>query len=291
MWKRQLIRLLTIAFTIPLLSCGGDGATEVEVPVPEIAISAESASFEAGVLGPDPPAQSLDITNAAAGPLDGLSATIDYEEGQPEGWLTATLSGTSGPASLSLAPGVGDLPAGTYDATVTVAASGASNTPRTVGVTLELAHHVDQEYTPTHLTVFAGGSSDKAQTFIVGVSGTLTQVDLLMISQYADVELEIRATNSGVPAESNSVMLYSETIPQSRFTGEGYYSYPLAGGIPVQAGQVLAITMRSSATFQWNGTNNDGYADGMWFFRSATSPTWTAGVDVDHPFRTYVTPH
>jgi hypothetical protein len=51
-------------------------------------------------------------------------------------WLTATLSGTSAPATLTLQPNTTSLAAGTYTATVTVASSVPGVGSATVGVTL-----------------------------------------------------------------------------------------------------------------------------------------------------------
>ena len=54
------------------------------------------------------------------------------------GWLTATLSGTDAPATLTLTENKGSLTAGNYSATISIASSVATNSPQRVTVTLKL---------------------------------------------------------------------------------------------------------------------------------------------------------
>ena len=68
--------------------------------------------------------------------IDGLTATIVYDTGQPTGWLEAVLDVTTAPARLRLLPSVGILPVGSYTATVQVASPRAGNSPVPVRVTM-----------------------------------------------------------------------------------------------------------------------------------------------------------
>ncbi len=104
---------------------------------PAIGLSTTAVGFADTLLEADPAAQTVSVTNTAGGVLSGLAVGSPvYAAGQPTGWLTASLSGTTAPATVSLAVAKGALPAGTYTATVPVTSSVASNSPRGIAVTL-----------------------------------------------------------------------------------------------------------------------------------------------------------
>ncbi|MEZ4423655.1 MAG: fibronectin type III domain-containing protein [Gemmatimonadota bacterium] len=81
------------------------------------------------------PTSTVQVRNAGDGVLDGLGTSVSYGSGQPSGWLTARLSGTTAPTTLSLTAGLAGLSPGTYDASVEVRGS-AANSPRFVAVRL-----------------------------------------------------------------------------------------------------------------------------------------------------------
>lgn len=102
---------------------------------PAIALSPTSLEFEALERGANPAAQSVQIANAGGGSLTGLTVSLTYPGGQPGGWLSATLGGTTAPATVTVAAQTGSLAPGTYTATIGVASTAAANSPQTVGVT------------------------------------------------------------------------------------------------------------------------------------------------------------
>lgn len=95
-------------------------------------VSANTAGFTAPVNG-TVTAQTLQLTNGGGGTLAGLATSIAYGAGAT-GWLAATLSQTTVPATLTLRPVITGIAAGTYTANVTISAPGVSS--RTVTVTL-----------------------------------------------------------------------------------------------------------------------------------------------------------
>jgi Big-like domain-containing protein len=131
------------------VSVAGTGATNsprtiavtfVVGTAPSIALSSAAVTFNADVTGAAPPAQTIAVTNAGGGTLSGLGVTVTYAASQPTGWLTtASLDQTTAPATLTLRPTQTGLAVGTYGATVTLAAAAASNSPRTIAVTLVVA--------------------------------------------------------------------------------------------------------------------------------------------------------
>jgi len=110
--------------------------TFVVVAGPAIGLSATAATFTDTITTADNPAQTIAVTNSGNATLTGLAVgTINWGTG-PTGWLTATLNQTTAPATLTLSAAKGSLAVGTYTATVPVTSGVASNSPRTVTVTL-----------------------------------------------------------------------------------------------------------------------------------------------------------
>jgi hypothetical protein len=116
---------------------GGGGTGGGGTGTPSIAFSASTATFAGTVGTASPAAQGLTITNGGGGTLSGLViGTITYSTGS--GWLNATLNTGSAPATLTLQATTGSLAVGTYTASVSVVAPGASNTPASVAVTFNV---------------------------------------------------------------------------------------------------------------------------------------------------------
>ncbi len=152
-------------------------------PQPAISVAAPSVTFTAAAAGADPAPRSIGITNAGGGTLSGLSAQVTYASGQRTGWLTATI-GQTAPTSLVLTARVGNLPAGTYSASVRIASSVAQNSPQTVSVTFTVGAALPAiVLDPTSLSFDAvrGGSNPAARTVAVRNGGGAT-LDGLAIS-------------------------------------------------------------------------------------------------------------
>ncbi|HEY4954286.1 MAG TPA: hypothetical protein VII02_05325, partial [Gemmatimonadaceae bacterium] len=106
----------------------------VKVKGSQIALSPTSVNFSS-IQGGNPDPQTVNVSNGGFGKLSGLGVgTIAYGSGQPTGWLTASLSATSAPTTLTLTATSGSL-AGTYTATVAVTSSVAINSTQTLSVT------------------------------------------------------------------------------------------------------------------------------------------------------------
>ncbi|GKS58873.1 hypothetical protein YTPLAS18_24000 [Nitrospira sp.] len=118
-------------------------------PTPTIGLSPTSLSFSATTSGSNPGSQSIGVSNVGTG-------TLTWSVTDNASWLTATQSGNTIVASVNKS----GLAAGTYNAMITVTASGATNTPRTIPVSLTLsAGTVNQS---ASLTWSANGESDLA---------------------------------------------------------------------------------------------------------------------------------
>lgn len=121
-----------------VVTVSGTGTSSKTVPVtftvtappaqPKISMSPSSLAFNATAGGSNPSNQNIVITNSGTG-------TLTWSATDNANWLTATQSGNSVVASVN----VTGLAAGAYNGIITVSASGATNTPQTIPVTLTVA--------------------------------------------------------------------------------------------------------------------------------------------------------
>lgn len=114
-----------------------EGAASLSVrEAPSIDLDRSSVGFEANAGGGSPSGVEVAVRNGGEGSLSGLQTSTSYEGSS--GWLTASLAGTSAPTSLTLRASPGSLQPGTYQATVRVSASVASNSPVSIQVSFEV---------------------------------------------------------------------------------------------------------------------------------------------------------
>ena len=178
---------------------------------------------------------------------------------------------------------------------------------------------LDQYFTPSTvsgaLNVGDSNEVDWAQTFTVGVTGTLSGFDI-WIERHSTVQLpllfDIRTTSSGLPTLSDigpHILVAGEKAALEIPVDRGEFSLPSelvhfdlsSDPVPVTAGDVLAIVLRSD--------DPSGHPDGLtysWFAASArgVNPFYSGGESYalsgghwfdlpaagDAVFRTYVTP-
>ena len=149
--------------------------------VRSLSLSPTSVAFSATQAGPNPAVQTVSVNDGGNGSVTGLVVSASsYGAGQPAGWLTATLSSTATPSTLSLQPTVGSLAAGTYTATVSISSPNAANSPQTVGVTFVVASAPTQSFSlSAAASPTDAGSvsrSPNQSTYQSGTSVTLTAV-------------------------------------------------------------------------------------------------------------------
>jgi hypothetical protein len=83
--------------------------------------------------------ETVAVTNSGDLPLTGLSASVTYGAGQPQGWLTASLGSTRAPATLTLIANTTALAAGSYSATVRLSSTVAGVAPVNITVPLTVS--------------------------------------------------------------------------------------------------------------------------------------------------------
>jgi hypothetical protein len=96
---------------------------------PTIGVSPSSFSFTATAGGANPANQSLSITNTGGG-------TLNWTASSNATWLSVSPTSGTAPSTATVSVNITGLAAGTYNGAITVSATGATNTPVNVPVTL-----------------------------------------------------------------------------------------------------------------------------------------------------------
>lgn len=124
-WYSTLAVGLALLLVSSVIACG---------PPPTISVNPTSFTFDAEQGKANPPTQTLNISNSGGG-------TLDWSLSDSAAWLILNPStGTSAGEihSINLSVDVSGMNVGSYAATITVSAPGASNSPQTVPVNLTI---------------------------------------------------------------------------------------------------------------------------------------------------------
>ena len=111
------------------------GVELIVAPGAVITLSSTNVAFSAVIGQASPPAQTVQVSNGGGGTLNGLSLGAVTYAGTG-GWLSVSLAATTAPTSISATVNSTGLASGTYTASFTVSSAAATNSPRTVSVTL-----------------------------------------------------------------------------------------------------------------------------------------------------------
>jgi hypothetical protein len=154
-------------------------ATITVLTPPEIQVPAEVVF---GIVEGDanPPQSTVQVQNAGDGTLQGLAiAAPQYGQGQPQGWLEATLAGST----ITLQARRGSLAAGEYTATIAVSASNAINSPQPILVRFNIVARPRIAVSPDRvtLTTTVAGTDVKTVEVTNGGGGTLTGLSVLRV--------------------------------------------------------------------------------------------------------------
>jgi MYXO-CTERM domain-containing protein len=161
---------------------------------------------------------------------------------------------------------------------------------------------VDQSYLPavTDSTAEIGSlvvPVDFAQTFTVGVPGTLTSVEVQIArgtGVTSSLIADVRTTTAGSPG-TDAAILASITMPAASVpTSFSLFAFDFtAFNLGVNTGDVLAFVLRSADTvdtYDWNATRANGYSGGGAFVRLNNGSWGTNQAFGDMLFQTWVEP-
>ena len=220
---------------------GQEGRAAVEVlAAPEIELGRDSVAFVGLVGGGDPAPVEVPVTNAGTGTVDGLRASVSFAPGQPVGWLTPILQGTSTPTGVRLVVSSGSLAPGTYEATVQVFSTtpGVRNSPAEIRVRLQMFD--DRPFIvaqPPEVLFSATVGDDPLPPRTVGVSnggaGDLTGLSVQILF-FGDEAGWLMGALAGATAPTELVLTADPgTLPVGRHEAEVRISSPVAPNSPL----------------------------------------------------------
>lgn len=142
-----------------LAAAGCDAASAPPEPSPsrstpaaqDLATSADTICFQTWIGGAEAPQDGVRLTATGTDAVSGLVLRVTYSAGQPDGWLSATLTETATPAQLWLSALRGSLPAGAYGARVEVSAPGIATR------VIDVSYRVDDPGSMALVTTELGG--------------------------------------------------------------------------------------------------------------------------------------
>ncbi len=176
----------------------------VNAAAPAISLSPTSLSFTTTV-GTNPASQTIGLSNSGGGTMS-WTATADSTS---PAWLSVSPGSGTGNGTLTAAVNAAGLAAGTYNKAITIKATGATNTPQTVNVTLTV------------------NSVSGNSVFAVNSGGPQYTSTSSGIAYQADTDYSGGTTASTTASISNT----SEgTLYQTERYGNFSYSIPLANG-------------------------------------------------------------
>ncbi|HXF48511.1 MAG TPA: fibronectin type III domain-containing protein [Verrucomicrobiae bacterium] len=266
--------LLKTADEVPNWSGLSNKAVGMTSANPTIAFNPTSVTFTDTIGTSSPAAKTVDVTNGGGGSLTGLAVgSITYGAGA-SGWLSAGLSGTSAPTTLTLTASLSGLSAGGYTATVPVTSGVASNSPQTVSVTFQV---VDQSptiaFNPTSVTftdtIGTANPAAKIVNVTNGGGGSLTGLTVGTISYGAGASEWLTAVLSGTTAPTTLTLM-------SNLSGLSAGSYtatvPVTSGVASNSPQMISVSFKveTAPTIQGRvvGLKPSGFVDptGLRFF-------------------------
>ena len=127
----------TYTTPITVTAAGASGSpktvdvTLVVSPGPTLSVAPTNLAFSGTQGGANPVAQTVNVTNSGGG-------SLSFTASDDQTWLAVAPTSGSAPSSLSVSTSIAGLTPGSYTGTVTISAAGASGSPKTVGVTLNV---------------------------------------------------------------------------------------------------------------------------------------------------------
>jgi hypothetical protein len=212
---------------------------------PALALAPAALSFTVQAGAAAPSAQTVSATSSGAQVNVSASATT----ASGGSWLSvAPASGTT-PASLSVAVNPSGLAVGTFSGTISVAASGVSNSPRTVPVTLTVTAGPVPTLTvaPASLsfTVQAGAAGPPAQNVSTSSSGAQVSVSATATTSTGGSWLSVAPASATTPS-ALSVSVNPSGLAAGTFSGTVSIASSGVSNSPRTVAVTLTVTPSAS---------------------------------------------
>jgi hypothetical protein len=164
------------------------------------------------------------VTNAGGGTLSNLTVRVGYRDGEPTGWLTAELSGSTAPSTLRVKVDPGSLTPGVYTGSAHVESPAAGNEVESVDVTFTVTP-------PSEVSETFYASADNFVAYNSrnpnAANGVFEQGPLILGSQYSIVNLfpvrqhhavlmkfDVQSTIAGKTILEAKLRLYQDNVPR-----------------------------------------------------------------------------
>jgi Viral BACON domain len=204
------------------------------VATPKMSLAPTSLTFNYQIGGSNPAAQTVAVSSST-------STAINYTATTPTSWLTTTASGAT-PGNLSIGVVPGSMVAGTYTGSVSVASTGASNSPQSIPVTLNITTAATKPtliLSPTSVTFnFQIGGSTPAAQKVATTSSTSTAIPYSASTSTA----WLTATGSGSTPGSVNLSVNPSGLAAGTYTGSVSVTGTGASNTPVNLPVTLNVT-------------------------------------------------
>ena len=209
-------------------------------------MSASALTFT--VNGATPPTQAVQVTSSGSGAPIAFTTGVSTTSGG--NWLTATPPGGGTPLPVTVGIVAAGLAAGTYQGTVSIASTNATNSPKTVGVTVNVV-------TPIPPSVPTLNLSSSHLNFTAAAGGTAPSQNVQVTSSDASPQVFTAgtATASGgnwLSAGPGGTTPATETVSVnltglSAGTYQGTVTFTSAGASnsPLTLGVTLTVTSQT----------------------------------------------
>jgi len=246
---------------------------------PTITVSATSLSFAATTTGATPAAKSVNVTSTTPSPVSVAAVG--------GAWLSASLSATTTPATISVAVNQATLAAGTYTGTVVVTAAGATDSPQNISVQLVVSSSGTLTASPgyANFAYTVGGTAPAAQTINITSTAQITIATSIANGAWFTVSSSSSTTPSAL-----TLAISNTSLPAGNYTATISITSPSATNSPliipvtlVVSGKPTLAPSPTSLTFigQSGGSNPAsqsislaGVTGAAVPFSITTSPSW-----------------
>lgn len=226
-------------------------------PPPSNTLTATPTTLTFNYSGVPLATQTVQVSSSGAS----IAFTASVTTASGGNWLSATPNAGNTPMAVTVTAIPSGLAAGQYTGTITIAAAGASNSPRTVSVTLQVAAPpppARPQLTSSMSALSFDGSTGNSQTLQVKASdGSAQSFSAAASTSSGGNWLSVTPLAGATPATATVAVntagladgTYTGTV---KFTSPGVTNSPLSVGVTLKVGTTLPPTQPDPLRFTFN---------------------------------------